>query len=88
MKMNDETSFSKYYVSKIETKDANVLIDQRSFFDIPVKNKEAYEKTIEMSRNIDYKTGNLLDYEYYSSHHNVVAIDLGKQIKCETKVIE
>ena len=33
------------------------------FFDIPVKNKEeAYEQIIEMSKNNDYTTGNLLDY--------------------------
>ena len=34
------TSFSKYYVPKVETKDYNVLIDKKSFFDVPVKNKE------------------------------------------------
>ena len=41
----DRTSFSKYYVPKVEIKDFNVLIDGKSFFDVPVKNKEeAYEK--------------------------------------------
>ena len=34
-----------------------------------------------MSRNNDYTTGNLLDYEYFSKHHNLIAIDLSKQIK-------
>ena len=39
------TSFSKYYVPKVEIKDFNVLIDGKSFFDVPVKNKEeAYNK--------------------------------------------
>ena len=28
----DRTSFSKYYVPKVETKDINVLIDAKSFF--------------------------------------------------------
>ena len=43
----DRTSFSKYYVPKVEIKDFNVLIDGKSFFDVPVKNKEqAYEKII------------------------------------------
>ena len=60
------TSFKKYYV---EIKDFNVLIDGKQFFDIPVKNKgEAYEAIIEMSKNNDYTTGNLLDYEYFSNH--------------------
>ena len=43
-----------------------VLIDGKSFFDLPVKNEEeAYEKIIEMSRNNDYTTGNLLDFAYF-----------------------
>ena len=36
----DGTSFSKYYRSKIEKKDFNVLIDGKSFLDISIKNKE------------------------------------------------
>ena len=43
-------------------KDFNVLIDGKSFFDLPVKNEEeAYKKIIEMSSNSDYTTGNLFD---------------------------
>ena len=33
----DRTSFSKYYIPKIEIKDFNVLINRKPFFDIPVK---------------------------------------------------
>ena len=63
---DDRTSFSKYYFTKFEIKDLNVLIDGKSFFEIPIKNKEeAYEAIIEMSKNNDYTTGNLLDYEYF-----------------------
>ena len=36
----NRTSFSKYYVPEVETKDFNVLIDGKPFFEIPVKNKE------------------------------------------------
>ena len=36
----DRTSFSKYYTPKVEIKAFNVLIDGKSFFDVPVKNKE------------------------------------------------
>ena len=51
-------SFSHYYVPKVQIKDFNVLIDGRSFFDLPVKNEEeAYEKIIDMSNN-DYTTRN------------------------------
>ena len=60
----DRTSFSKYYVPKVEIKDFNVLIDGKIFFDVPVKNKEeAYKKIMRISKNNDYTTGNLLDYE-------------------------
>ena len=39
-------SFSLYYVPNVEIKHFNVLIDGKSFFDLPVKNKEAYEKKL------------------------------------------
>ena len=42
---------------------------EKAFFDIPITNKEeVYEQINEMSRNNDYTTGNLLDYEYFSEH--------------------
>ena len=51
---------------------------------MPVKNKEkAYEKVIEISKNNDYTTGNLLDYEYFSKHYKLIALDLSKQIELE-----
>ena len=53
---------------------------------MPVKNKEeAYEKIIEISKNNDYTTGNLLDYEYFSKHYKLIAIDLSKQIELENR---
>ena len=59
-------SFSHYYVPNARIKDFNVLIDGKSFFDLPVKNEEeAYEKIIDMSNNNDYTTGNLLDFVYF-----------------------
>ena len=33
------TSFSKYYVPKVEIKDFNMFTDGKPFFQIPVKNK-------------------------------------------------
>ena len=50
----DRTSFSKYYVPKVEKKDFNVLTEGKGFFDVQVKNKEeAYEKIINISQNDD-----------------------------------
>ena len=56
------------------------MTDGKSFFDMPLTNKEeTYEKTIEFSKNNDYTTGNLLDYEHVSKHFNLITIDLSKQ---------
>ena len=51
---------------------------------MPVKNKEeAYQKITSISKNNDYTTSNLLDYEYFSKHYKLIAIDLSKQIVLE-----
>ena len=78
---DDRDSFSDYYVPNVEIKDFNVLIDGKSFFDLPVKNEEAYEKIVDMSNNNDYPTGNLLDFAYFKKNYRLIAIDLSKQTK-------
>ena len=56
-----------------------MLTDGKPFFGIPVKNKEeAYEAIIQMRKNNNYTTGNLLDYEYFKDHCKFIAIDLSK----------
>ena len=63
---DNRDSFSHYYLPNVEIKDFNVLIDGKSFFDLPVKNEEeAYEKIIKMSNNNDYTTRNWLDFGYF-----------------------
>ena len=80
----DITSFFKNYVPNIKIKDFHVLIDGKSFFDMPVKNsEETYQQIIEMGRNNDHTTGNLLDYEYFSKHYKLIAIGLRKQMELE-----
>ena len=49
----------------LQIKDFNALIDNKPFFDQPVKSKQAYGKLVEMSRNNDNATGNVLDYSYH-----------------------
>ena len=49
---------------------------------MPVKNKEkTYEKIIELSKNDDYTTSNLLDYEHFLKYYKL--IDLSKQTELE-----
>ena len=79
---DDRDSFSHYYVPNVRIKNFNVLIDGKSFFDLPVKNEEeVFEKIIEMSSNNDYTTGNLLDFGYFRKYYKLVAIHLSKQTK-------
>ena len=59
-----------------------MLIDGKSFFNMLIKNDgETYEQIIEMERNNDYTTGNLFDYECFSKHYKLIAIDLSKEIE-------
>ena len=71
--------FDEYYMLLVEIKDFDALIDNKSFFYHPVKNKqEAYEKLIEMSRNNDYTTGHLLDFAYHQNYYKLITIDLSE----------
>ena len=65
----------------VEIKDFNVLIDNKSFFNLPIKNKqEAYERLIKMSRNDDYTRRNLLDFSYRQHYYcKLTGIDLSRQ---------
>ena len=64
----------------VEIKDFNALIDNKPFFDRPVKSKqETYEKLIEISRNDDYTIKNLLDYLYHQKYYKLIGIDLSRQ---------
>ena len=78
--VNDRQSFSRFYLTRIVIKDYNVIIDKLAFFDLPIKTEEeAYEKIIDISRNNEYTTGNILDYDYFKNHYKLIAIDLSKQ---------
>ena len=73
-------SFDKYYMPLVEIKDFSSLIDDKSFFDQPVKSKqELYEKRIEMSRNNDCTKGNSLDFSYNQNYYKLSCIDLSRQ---------
>ena len=79
---DNRDSFSDYYVPNVEIKDFNVLIDGKSFFDLPVKNEEeAYKKIIYMSNNNDFTIGNLLYFAYFKENYRLIVIALSKQTK-------
>ena len=77
---DDRQSFSQFCLPKVMVKDYNVIIDKLAFFDLPIKTEEeAYEKIIDISRNNEYTTGSLLDYDYFKKYYKLIAIDLSKQ---------
>ena len=64
---NDTTSHSTYYLSKVEIKDYNVVIDGRNFFDQPINNmNKTYDniRKIATGKGDDYTIGCLLDYPF------------------------
>ena len=61
---DDTQSFYQFYLPRVMVRDFNVIIDELAFFHLPINNaEEAYEKIIDISRNNEYTTGNLLDYD-------------------------
>ena len=77
---DNRQSFSQFYLPKVLVKYFNVIIDKLAFFDLPIKTEEGtYEKIIDISRNNEYTTGNLLDYDYFKKYYKLIAIDLSKQ---------
>ena len=62
----DRAVHTKYYLSTVEIKNYNVMINGQNFFDQPVKNN-------------DYMTGCLLDYNYFNKYSKMIATDLSKQ---------
>ena len=76
----DRQSFSTFYLPRVLIKDFNVIIDKLTLFDLPIKSEEeAYEKIRDISKNNEYTTGNLLDYDYFKKYYKLIAIDLSKQ---------
>ena len=77
---DDRQSFYQFYLPRVMIKDYNVIIDKLAFFDLPIKTEEeAYEKIIDISRNNEYTTVNLLDYDNFKNYYKLIAIDLSKQ---------
>ena len=72
----------KYYLPRVDLKKYNFIIDGRNFYDNPIKNNsEKYRelKKVMIGKGEDYTTGSLLDYNYFTKHYKLVAVDLSKQ---------
>ena len=77
---NDRQSYSQFYLPRVMAKDFNIIFIKLAYFDLPIKTEEeTYEKIIDISRNKEYTTGNILDYDYFKKYYKLIAIDLSKQ---------
>ena len=74
-------SKKRYYIPNVEIKDSNVMIDEKNFFDQPIKDKVKHEniRKVTTGQGDDYTTGCLLDYIYFKNYYKMIAIDLSKQ---------
>ena len=63
-----------------------MLIYKKSFFHLPVQNKdEAQEKIIDISRNNNEPTGNLLDFANFKESYRLIASDQSKQTELKDR---
>ena len=72
----------KYFIPRGETKNYNVLIDGRNFYDQPINDLiKQYDEIRKVSTGYgdDYTTGCLLDYAYFKDNYRLIAVDLSKQ---------
>ena len=74
-------SFDLYYLRLVEINDCNALIDNKPFFDQPLKSKqEAYRKTCQ---NVRIYTAVNLSFSYHQNYYKSIGIDLSRPKKYE-----
>ena len=73
------TNVNRLFVLAYQTADDRQSFSQFYLPKIIKTEGEAYEKIIDISKNNEYTTGNLLDYDYFKKYYNLIAIDLSKQ---------
>ena len=72
----------KYYLTRIDLKKYNVIVDGRNFYDNPIESdieKHRELKKVMIGKGEDYTAGSLLDYDYFKKNYKLVAIDLSKK---------
>ena len=78
----ERNSHRKYFVSRVNITNYNVLTDGRNFYDQPVNDKiKKYDeiRKIATGQGDHYITGCLLDYQYFRDHYQLVSAELSKQ---------
>ena len=84
---DDRTDHEKSYVTTVEIKDCNIMINGESFFDQPIKIKKATYENIRKTatgQGDHYTTGCLLDYPFFLDTYKMIAVGLSKQQTLDT----
>ena len=72
---------------RVDITDYNVLIDGRNFYDYPINDQirkyDEIRKTA-TEKGDDYKTGCILDYQYFKNHYQLIAVVFSKQKELDT----
>ena len=89
----ERNSHKKYFLSRVNITNSNVLIDRRNFYDQPindlVKQYDEIRKTA-TGQGDDYTTGCLLDYQFFKDHYNLIAVDFSiqKELGADSRAIQ
>ena len=89
----ERNSHKKYFLSRVNITNSNVLIDRRNFYDQPindlVKQYDEIKKTA-TGQGDDYTTGCLLDYQFFKDHYNIIAVDFSiqKELGADSRAIQ
>ena len=78
----ERASHRKYFLPRVNITDYNVLIDGRNHYEQPISDQiRKYDeiRKITTGKGDDYRTGRLLDYQYFKYHYQLIAVDLSKQ---------
>ena len=73
-------SFKKYFLPRVKIENYNIKINERNFYDQPVKDSiKQYDKIRKTGQGDDYATSCLLDFAYFEKNYRLIAADLSKQ---------
>ena len=89
----ERNSYRKYFLWRVDVTNYNVLIDGRNFYDQSINHlvKQYDEITkIATGQGDDYRTGCLLDYQYFIDYYNIIAVDLskGKELDADSRAVQ
>ena len=65
------SSHRKYFLTRVNISNSNILVDSRNFYDQPINDEiKQYDEITKIAtrKGDDYTTGCLLDYQHFKNH--------------------